>query len=1483
MNIRWRSSIAALASAALLASSFGLSGPALPVRAEGVAAGAEEAAAVSDELRAPYVEGELLVSYKPEVKPADASRVRQSHLLAPKERFEKLRAELVELPEGTDVEEAIRDLKANPLVAHVQPNYVYYPANGNVSPTSYDYEQNWGLENRGQLIRNEANSGITGEYGVDIGAADVWSRSDIRLNKVIVAVIDTGVDINHPELNGRIWVNEDEVPNNGIDDDRNGYVDDVNGWDFYNEDNTVYDDPEEDQHGTHVAATIAGIRGNGGAAGVADNAVIMPVKFMGPNGGTTMDAVRAIEYAAANGARISNNSWNNDSPIVDALLKQAIDSADTLFIGAAGNGDEYGDGVNTDLAAISPSNVRSEKQITVAAIDPSGNLAAFSNYGPETVHLAAPGVAIYNAVPGGKYAYLNGTSMAAPHVAGIAAVAMGQKQLTVAQTRRLLLESGVALTSLAGKVSTGKMASLASVVHTSPSRIDIERSSDVEFEPAELTVSLWTSEYGGVKANEDWIELELRGVDPGGLTAGSITVNGAPLGTSSGFERTLRGVRFLTPVDVAGGSAAAIRFASPVRNGQTGTYTIRAATSNDPGGIASGAFAVAPDAAGPVLRLDTEEIALRSEGGATVTQTVYAQLTNETFTGSAGDVFGPDRVVVSDLLEGLDVTVRKQGESTVSIEVYGDSLAEYAELNWKFSLAFQDAAFAGGDADAVGGASRTLYLSYYNDSARTPTLEYYNYKFIESNKNDGTIDTAVTARLFDASFAGSPGQPLTPDHIAFDGVPAGLTPQATFGPDNTVNIRLTGRASSHAAANSTAGMAVRFLDGAFAGVDADVVARAHAGVDVIFKDGAGQPGNVEARQSGGSVNITWNAAAGADRYVVLRSETGQRYAPIAELAPTRTSFTDELYGRIASSYYYRVDAYKGGVATRSQPSRVQFATDQSYFYGVIQLNGSPEHGTTFTVRRQNGATLYTATYDANRPTASRFERYGVMYKSAGYLDVYFYAPDGTYEITAENGARKASGTVSTGTAFLSDGKQIYHLKAMDTLLLVDPASGGGNNGGGGGGAPPGGGGGGFVPIVVPPPADGEPNFAEDGDDLVYKPSAVSETRNGVEVAVVELTGKELEDALKRSDGPAGKLVIEVATAGAAEVRLPIDAWVSADRFPVMEIRTSRASYRLPKALLRPDALAERFGTAGGASWSAVVAVTPVAGGDASTVRAAASRAGASTIGDPVDFALRVTSGDREFAYDDFGDTYVERTMTVDGTLNARNATAARFDSATGALSFVPATFRTSGGKTKATLKRNGNSVYVLLQSKREFADMAGHWAEADVELLAGKLVLNGTGADAFSPESAVTRAEFAAMLTRALGLSPEPSAAAAFADVPADAWYAGAVGAAADAGLVTGFDGGAFRPNERITREQMAVMFGRALDFAGATAATGAGAAFADRASISPWAVDAVAKASAAGIVGGNPDGTFAPAAAADRAQAAVMLRRLLQRVDFID
>jgi subtilisin family serine protease len=325
---------------------------------------------------------------------------------------------------------------------------------------------------------------------IDIGVQEAWKVTTGN-PEMIVAVIDTGVDYAHEDLLPNLWRNSKEIPNNGIDDDKNGFIDDVIGWDFSSNDNKPYDlavEPLElltkggnPGHGTHCAGNVAARGDNSiGIAGVAPNVKIMALRFISEKGsGTTADAIKAIKYAVDNGAKVLSNSWGSEGEdpnegTENKALRDAVTYAmdhDVLFIAAAGNGHKgVGYDNDTDSAPGYPASYAIDNIISVAAIDANDKLGSFSNWGLNSVHLGAPGVNVYSTTVGSNYDNFvinvggfevtwDGTSMATPHVAGAAALywsAHPEKKWKDVKTA--LLATTRAIPSLKGKtVSGGKL------------------------------------------------------------------------------------------------------------------------------------------------------------------------------------------------------------------------------------------------------------------------------------------------------------------------------------------------------------------------------------------------------------------------------------------------------------------------------------------------------------------------------------------------------------------------------------------------------------------------------------------------------------------------------------------------------------------------------------------------------------------------------------------------------------------------------------------------------------------------------------------------------------------------------------------------------------------------------------------------------------------------------------------------------------------
>ena len=386
-----------------------------------------------------------------------AARADRSRTLMPRARLQQFRLET-----GRPVEAALNALSRLPFVELAEPDFV-------VRAVTNDqfYGLLYAIENTGQTV-----AGVTGFPGADMAVTQAWNTTTGDPN-LVIAVIDDGVEYTHPDLAGRMWVNPGEVVD-GVDNDGNGYVDDIYGYDFYDNDSDAYDNNNvstgEGGHGTHVAGTICAEPNNSiGIAGVVQQCQIMALRFLGPQGGYTSDAIDAINYAVEKGVRLSNNSWGGGG--YSGALYAAIENAGNqgqLFLAAAGNGgsDDLGD--DTDISPHYPSSYNLPNIISVAATDNRDQLADFSNFGVNSVDVAAPGVDIASSAYGSYY-YFSGTSMATPNVTGVAALILSQNPgFSAGQVRDRLLQTVRPVQALDGLIATGGVVDALAAISVTP-------------------------------------------------------------------------------------------------------------------------------------------------------------------------------------------------------------------------------------------------------------------------------------------------------------------------------------------------------------------------------------------------------------------------------------------------------------------------------------------------------------------------------------------------------------------------------------------------------------------------------------------------------------------------------------------------------------------------------------------------------------------------------------------------------------------------------------------------------------------------------------------------------------------------------------------------------------------------------------------------------------------------------------------------------
>lgn len=419
---------------AAAATSLVVAGLLLATAGQAVAAPQDPTTATSQAEVASYAPGEIVVRYEPGTTRTDRIDIRQELGATVESTFGVKGAEVLDLPDGTGVESAVAAAESLPDVLYAEPNYA---VSTTASPNDPMFDEMWSL-------------GLPTGDGVDsgIGTPRVWNLTT-GSSGVTVGVVDSGIDASHPDLASNMYTNPGEVPGNGVDDDGNGLADDVQGWDWVEDDNNASD---LNGHGTHVAGTI-GAKGNNrnGVVGVAWEVRLVPLRVLDAVGsGWTSDVAAAFNYAGRNGVDVVNASLAGSSP--STTLVEAIKAwPNTLFVVAAGNSSN-----NVDVTPSYPCAYPLPNVLCVGATDQANRLSSYSNYGAAAVDLAAPGDRILSTFPGGGYAQMSGTSMATPHVAGVAALLQARHpEVSGAAIKQAILSGAEGLTALVGRTLTG--------------------------------------------------------------------------------------------------------------------------------------------------------------------------------------------------------------------------------------------------------------------------------------------------------------------------------------------------------------------------------------------------------------------------------------------------------------------------------------------------------------------------------------------------------------------------------------------------------------------------------------------------------------------------------------------------------------------------------------------------------------------------------------------------------------------------------------------------------------------------------------------------------------------------------------------------------------------------------------------------------------------------------------------------------------------
>lgn len=500
-----------------------------------------------------FMPNEVLVQFQPDASDGDRAAARAAVSAVQGRVMRAAGGRLERLTTALAVPDAVALLQTLPQVEFAEPNWIVRHAAVSNDPY-YTGNLLWGMYGNSTTPANQ--------YGSQAGEA--WAAGFTGSSSVYVAVIDEGVDYNHPDLAANIWTNPFD-PLDGVDNDGNGKVDDIHGWDFRDENNSVYDgsaaQPAIDAHGTHVAGTIGARGGNAiGVAGVNWNVTMISGRFIGPgNQGAISDAVEALDYVtdlkSRHGLNIvaTNNSWTGGAYTLS--LHQAIIRAakqGILFVAAAGNGgaDVVGDdnditptypsSYSTLVAAGSETAASYEAVIAVASIDAAGARSTFSNFGAVSVDLGAPGSGIYSTLPQGQYGQMSGTSMATPHVTGAAALYKSMFPFaTAAQVREAILLQGIATASLAGITATGKRLNVGDFNSGLNLSIDDVRLTEGDAGTKNATFTVSMSGASGSPVAVNYVTQNVTAVGSGSAHANSTAIAVPALGVASPYPSTI--------------------------------------------------------------------------------------------------------------------------------------------------------------------------------------------------------------------------------------------------------------------------------------------------------------------------------------------------------------------------------------------------------------------------------------------------------------------------------------------------------------------------------------------------------------------------------------------------------------------------------------------------------------------------------------------------------------------------------------------------------------------------------------------------------------------------------------------------------------------------------------------------------------------------------------------------------------------------------
>ena len=621
-----------------------------------------------------------------------------------------------------------------------------------------------------------------------------------------------------------------------------------------------------------------------------------------------------------------------------------------------------------------------------------------------------------------------------------------------------------------------------------------------------------------------------------------------------------------------------------------------------------------------------------------------------------------------------------------------------------------------------------------------------------------------------------------------------------------------------------------------------------------------QPGafSVQAIRGNGEVRLIWSAVAGATEYGVYMAAAPGQYG--TEPVATVTSSTYTVNGlNNGTPYYFKVQAKDAtGLLEESGEIQATPATAPGAPTGVSAVAGNGQAAVSFAAPAENGGIPITGYEVTAMPGNVKATGSGSPIVVTGLTNGTVY----TFTVKAINGAGESEASAVSNAA-----------------TPTAPPS--GNNGGSGGNGPS--------------SQPGSPTAADNGVQVLVngKPenagTAATVIVGGRRVTTIAVDEQKLRQRLD-SEGLGAVITIPVGSGSETVVGELNGRMVKnmEDRQAVIEIRTEQASYSLPALRMNMNDLAKRF--AGNPELQDIEIRIEIAVPSDEALRKAREAAAAHSVtivAPPLEFSVKAVYGGQVEEITAFN-AYVQRTLAIPAGADPDRITTGVAIDPDGTVRHVPTKIIVADGKYHARINSLTNSAYSVVWHPREYKDAAAHWAQKAVNDMGSRMVVNGTGDGLFSPDRDITRAEFAAIVVRGLGLRPE-SGETAYADVKREDWFSGAIRKAHEYGLVNGFEDGSFRPGERITREQAMTILAKALAIAKPVGRQSGGSAelvlrtFADAGDVSGWAAAGAADSVSAGLISGRSGGRIAPQAYVTRAEAATMMQRLLQTSDLIN